>query len=249
MSSAAASPWREQFREVAARLGQPAEILRQLLGDVVRNAVTAVGAAGGSILVPDDDGQSLRFLVSHGPGADQLGSIKVPLEGSIAGSVYSTGVMMALGDLEEEQPANYYAEVSRKTGVATRTYLVLPILHGSRARGVATYINRTSPPPFQPFQPDEMTRARDYAVLEGVLLRYLERTWELARFAGYDLAVAWAALDPEGADPQATRTVPERPAEPWARLLRTLENLSPEDQEFCADLVAFVMRRRDWELR
>jgi hypothetical protein len=249
MSSAPPRPWREQFREVAGRLGQPAEVLRQLLGDVVRDAVAAVGAAGGSVLVPDDDGQSLRFLTSYGPGAEQLGSIKVPLEGSIAGSVYSTGVMMAVGDLEEEQPANYYAEVSKQTGVATRTYLALPILHGGRAHGVATYINRTGPPPFQPFQPEEMTRARDYAVLEGVLLRYLERTWELARFAGYDLAVAWAMLDPAGADPGLSHGGPERPAEPWARLLRSLEHLSAEDQEFCADLVAFVMRRRDWELR
>jgi hypothetical protein len=247
--SSAPTPWREQFRDVAARLAQPAEVLRQVLGDVVRAAVGAVGAAGGSILVPNEDGQSLRFLASVGPGAEQLGGIKVPLEGSIAGSVYGTGVMMAVGDLEEEQPANYYAEVSKQTGVATRTYLALPILHGGRARGVATYINRTGPPPFRPFQPDEMTRAREFAILEGVLLRYLERTWELARFAGYDLAVAWAALDPEGADPQATRTTPERQAEPWARLLRTLEHLGPEDQEFCADLVAFVMRRRDWELR
>jgi hypothetical protein len=230
-------------------LTQPAEILRQLLGDVVRDAVAAVGAAGGSVLVPDEDGQSLRFLVSHGPGAGQLGGLKVPLEGSIVGSVYSTGVMMAVGDLEEEQPANYYAEVSKQTGVATRTYLALPILHGSRPCGVATYINRTGPPPFQPFQPDEMTRARDYTVVEGVLLRYLERTWELARFAGYDLSVAWAALDPEGADPTVLRTGPERPAEPWAQLLRHLEHLSEEDQSFCADLVAFVMRRRDWELR
>src|SRR5262245_58060552 len=113
-NAAAPGSWQQQFREVAARLTQPGEIVRQLLGDVVRAAVAAVGAAGGSVLVPDEDGQSLRFLVSHGPGAEQLGGLKVPLEGSIVGSVYSTGVMMAVGDLEEEQPANYYAEVSKQ---------------------------------------------------------------------------------------------------------------------------------------
>jgi hypothetical protein len=31
-------------------------------------------------------------------------------------------------------------------------------------------------------------------------------------------------------------------------MLQSLERLSEEDQEFCADLVAFVMRRRDFEL-
>jgi signal transduction protein with GAF and PtsI domain len=243
-----AIPWREQFREVSARLSDPAETLRQLLGRLVEGAVAAVGAAGGSILVPDPDGQHLRFLVSRGPGADRLAPIRVPLEGSIAGYVYSSGLMMAVGDLDEEQPANYYAEVSRQTGVATRTYLALPVLQGGRVRGVATYINRPGEPPYRPFQADEMERARQYTVVEGAVLRHLERTWQLDRFAAYDLSVAWAALDPGGADPQALKRGPQPRQEPWARLLQSLERLSEKDQEFCADLVAFVMRRRDWEL-
>lgn len=243
-----ASPWREQFREVATHLQRPAEVLRQQLGDVIDRAVRAVGAAGGSVLVPEDDRRHLRFLVCRGPGADKILNMKVPLEGSIAGYVFSTGHMMAVGDLEDEQPPNYYAEISKQTGIATRTYLVVPILQGGRALGVATYINRDGPPPFRPFQPEEMELARQYALLEGALLRNLERTWHLANFAAYDLSVAWAALDPEGPDPIVASAVPERHVEPWVRLLQTLERLSEEDQEFCADLVAFVMRRRDWEL-
>src|SRR5262249_7693966 len=156
--------------------------------------------------------------------------------------------MMAVGDLEEEKPANYYAEVSKQTGVATRAYLALPVLQGGRVRGVATYINRPGAPPYQPFQPEEMEQARQYAVLEGAVLRHLERTSQLVRFAFYDLAVAWAALDPAEPAPFAKPAGPRRALEPWARMLQSLERLSEEDQEFCADLVAFVMRRRDFEL-
>src|SRR5262249_19052910 len=49
-SAAASGSWREHFREVATRLAQPTEVLRQLLGDIAGKAVDAVGAAGGSIL-------------------------------------------------------------------------------------------------------------------------------------------------------------------------------------------------------
>ena len=59
--------------------------------------------------------------------------------------------------------------------------------------GVATYVNRPAPP-HRPFQPAEMERARSYTVLEGPVLRHLERLRQLDRFGAYDLAVAWAAL-------------------------------------------------------
>jgi hypothetical protein len=94
-----------------------------------------------------------------------------------------------------------------------------------------------------------MERARQYTVLQGAVLRHLDRIWQLDRFGAYDLAVAWAALDPAGPDPAATRPAgPERHLEPWARMLQHLERLSQEDQDFCTDLVGFVARRRDWEL-
>jgi hypothetical protein len=245
----AADSWGEQLREVAARLAQPEETLRQLLGDLVGRALHATGAAGGSVLVPDD-ARHLRFLVSRGPGADKLDGLRVPLEGSLAGYVFSAGVMMAFGDLQGEHPPNYYAEIGKEIGVMPHAYLALPVLHGSRVLGVATFVNRPGPPPYTPFRPEEMERARAYTVLEGVVLRHLGRLRQLDRFGAYDLAVAWTALDPSGPDPAAARpwTAPEGDLEPWARMLQHLERLSGEDQDFCADLVAFVARRRSWEL-
>jgi hypothetical protein len=239
--------WAEQFREVAARLTQPAEVLRQLLGDITDRARTAVGAAVGAVLVPDDT-RHLRYLVTRGPGADRLADVRVPLEGSIAGYVYSTGSMVALGPSEGEQPAGLHEEIGRHLGAAPSAYLALPILHGGRALGVAAYVNRAGPSP-APFGQDEMERARQYTVMQGAVLRHLERLWQLDRYGAYDLAVAWAALDPTGPDPEATRAAgPERHLEPWARMLQHLEQLSQEDQDFCTDLVAFVARRRNWEL-
>jgi GAF domain-containing protein len=238
------SPWGEALREVGEQLRQPTEGLRQLLQEVVARAVTAVGAAEGSILVPDGE-QDLRFLVSHSPASARLAGLRVPIAGSIAGYVLGTGQMTAVGDLQEQGSPQFYAEIDRQVGVATRTYLVVPILLGSRVSGVATYVNRPSQPPYQPFQQHEMEEARKFAALEAVLLRHLERTRQLAQLAGHDLAAALAALRAGAAGPAAAPPAqPEGASDPWVRALGEMEGLPEEDLALCFDFVELVARRR-----
>jgi GAF domain-containing protein len=232
--------WGDEFRDVAARLDQPAAMLRQLLHDVVARAVAAVGAAEGSILVPDADGQRLRFFVCVGPAAGKLIGLHVPLEGSIAGYVFNTGQMTAVGDLTGEHHSSFYAEIDKTSGVATRTYLVVPILLRGRAQGVATYVNRPTGPPYQPFQQDEMAKAQVFAGVEAVLLRSWERTGQLAQLAGQDLA---AALGTAGPDQTATLDA-GRHADPWTRVVRDLDSLAEEDQALCVEFVALLARHR-----
>jgi len=234
--------WREGLRHVGERLQQPTEGLRRLLQEVVARAVAVVGAAEGSILVPDNDESYLRFLVSHSPTADRLAGLRVPIARSIVGYVFGTGQMMAVGDITEERSVQFYAEIDRQVGVATRTYLVVPILHGSRVGGVATYVNRPTPPPYQPFQQHEMEQARAFASLEAVLLRYLERTRQLAEFTATDLATLSATLAPETpAAPAPTES--QGPRDPLVQALHDMEGLPEEAQSLCADFIALLARR------
>jgi hypothetical protein len=237
--------WRDFLKGVASRLDQPVTALRKLLEELVARAVTAVGSADGSILTPDADGRNLGFFVSHSPVASKLVEMKVPIEGSIAGYVFSTGQMTAVGDLAEEKPAMFYPEVSKTTGIATRTYLVVPILLAGRSHGVATYVNRPGQPPYQPFQTEEMTRAQAFAAVEAVVLSYLERTAHLARIAAQEMTEAWRLIDPAEPAPFSPRQQGAEAGEPWARVIRALEHLPETDQAFCADLVALVAQRRE----
>jgi GAF domain-containing protein len=245
--SAEPNSWHQTLRDVGERLGQPAEGLRGLLQEVVARAVAAVGAAEGSILVPDE-GEHLRFLVSHSPAAAKLAGLRVPVAGSIAGYVLGTGQMTAVGDLAEERSPQFYAEIDRQVGVATRTYLVVPVVLGSRVGGVATYVNRPGPPPFRPFQPHEMEQARGFAAVEAVLLRHLERTRQLAQLAANDLAATATALSPGTPASPAVRPGPEPARDPWVQVLQEVERLPEEDQTFCADFVELLARRRLREL-
>jgi GAF domain-containing protein len=244
--AAAASSWGEALRDVSERLQQPAEDLRHLLQEVVAAAVAAVGAAEGSILVPDQ-GSSLRFLVAHSSNAAKLVGLRVPVASSIAGYVYGTGQMMAVGDLTEERSPQFYAEIDRQVGVATRTYLVVPILLGSRVGGVATYVNRPGNPPFQPFQQREMEQARAFAAVEAVLLRHLERTRQLGQLASNDLAGVLDSLSLKMPAEQASAPPTDSADDPWLRALQAVETLSEDDQVLCADLIGLIAARRSQE--
>jgi signal transduction protein with GAF and PtsI domain len=231
--------WREQLRDVAERLHAPADSLRLLLQDLVRRAVGAVGSAEGSILVPDADGVHLNFFVSHSPKAEQVRQLQVPLEGSIAGHVFNTAQMMAISDLQEEKAVNFYDVIDKTLGVATRTYLALPVLSQGRALGVATYVNRPGEPPFRPFQPDEMSRAQTFAAVESVVLQSFLRIRQLVELASRDFE---AVLQPGGEFAGPARVVESSASEPWAAVLQAMHRLSDHDQALCAELVSLVAR-------
>lgn len=232
---AEASAWREQIRDVAERLLRPADALHGLLHDLVTRAVRVVGSAEGSILIPDAAGTQLRFFVAHSPKAEQVAQLHVPIEGSIAGHVFNTGQMMAMSDLQEERAANFYDVIDKTLGVATRTYLALPVLAQGRALGVATYVNRPGEPPFRPFDLDEMAAAQRFAAVEAVVLQTWQRTRQLAELSARDLD---GVLD-EAAASTAEMT-PLR--EPWASVLQSIHHLSEADQGLCAELVGVVAR-------
>ena len=67
-------------------------------------------------------------------------------------------------------------------------------------------MNRPGGPPFQPFQLEEMTKAQAFAGVEAVLLRYWERTSELARLAAHDLAAVLGTTAPAARGPARTWT-------------------------------------------
>ncbi len=235
--------WGDEFRDVTDRLDQPADLLRQLLHEVVVRALASVGAATAAVLVPDAGGRNLRFFVAVGLAADKLLDLQVPLDGSIAGYVFTTGQMTALGDLAGEQHPSFYAEIDKTSGISTRTYLLVPILLGGRAHGVATYVNRPGGPPFQPFQLEEMTKAQAFAGVEAVLLRYWERTSQLARLAAHDLAAVLGTTAPEAPAPGQDLDAGGH-ADPWTQMVGDQEGLAEEDRALCIEFVALLKRRR-----
>jgi len=193
-------PWRNALDDASGGLIESTERIRRTLLSIAQHAAADVGAAESSILVPTRRGAALRFFVSYSPHADKLQSLSVPIEGSVAGRVYTTGQLIAV---EDEPPAIALPSEPPKV------YLAQPLSLSEKTLGVATYVNRVGPPPFERFNKRDVQIAGRYAVLEAIVLRHYLRVQTLCHLAtsdlaqtlsrstGEELSVNFAALDTE----------------------------------------------------
>ena len=110
-------------------------MLQQLLEEALR----AVGAEEGSILLLSDDGQRLRFVVSHSPVADKLLGLEQPLDNGIMG--LSVSLQQPMIANEAERNTAWDPSVDAKTGVKTNSMMVVPLGTPTRKIGALTAIN------------------------------------------------------------------------------------------------------------
>lgn len=136
------------------------EPLTSSLKHLLEMSAADLNSAAASILVRDGADGDLQFLTAIGQVAEQLLKMRVPAGKGIAGFVMSSGQPMAVADVGEEQ--SFYAEVDKATGYSTQTILATPLRYKDDIIGVLEYINRGEGP-FEPFSPDDMDKAAQFA--------------------------------------------------------------------------------------
>lgn len=122
-----------------------------MLRELVADACGSLAAAEGSILVPVEGTDELRFFLSLNPVLES-GGVTVPVEGSISGYVFTT--RQAVAKIRPES-----AGVAKVDGLAnTRTsfLLAVPIMDDERVHGVATFVNRTEEKAGTPFSVEDL---------------------------------------------------------------------------------------------
>jgi GAF domain-containing protein len=102
-------------------------------------AVQAVSAAEGSILLLSEGGKSLRFVVSHSPVADKLLALEQPLGKGITGLSVSLQQPMIVN--ETERSSAFDPSVDAETGVQTKSIMVVPLVTPAEEFGALTAIN------------------------------------------------------------------------------------------------------------
>lgn len=132
-------------------LAEAGAMLRRLVED----SCEVLGAAEGSILVPTDEGDALRFLVSLNPVLEDS-ETTVPIDRSISGYVYTTRQAVAKVHPETEGAS----KIDRLSRSQTSHLLAVPILDDDRVYGVATFVNRRGNPIDRPFSIEELRRAQ-----------------------------------------------------------------------------------------
>lgn len=118
--------------------------LRRLLDE----AIEAVCAEQGSILLLSEDGKSLRFVVSRSPVADKLRQIEQPMGKGITGLAVALQQPMIVN--ETGRSTAFDPSVDAKTGTKTKSIMVIPLVTPQQEFGALTAINSTASAGFVP---------------------------------------------------------------------------------------------------
>ncbi len=115
--------------------------LRRLLGLIIQTAVDLLGTEAASILLVDERTGSLHFAASsEDSDYEMLRQIEVPIEGSIAGTVFKTGEPLIVG--RADQDPRHYNGVDQAINFSTQAVLGVPLQVRKHTIGVLEAINK-----------------------------------------------------------------------------------------------------------
>ncbi len=112
-----------------------------LLEQVLDNALSAVNARDGSILVPDQRTRELVFVVVRGdePNTELMGR-RLPAGEGIAGWVAKHRRAVIVNNATTDE--RFYPGVDREIDYRTRSVLAAPLIGGGRIIGVVEVVNK-----------------------------------------------------------------------------------------------------------
>ena len=114
--------------------------LDRLLQIIIKMAAELVNSEGASICLQDRRTGSLVFRAAAGPKSEELLNIQVPIEGSIAGTVFKSQKPLIVQDTESDP--RHYGEVDRDIDYATQSILAVPMIFKKRTIGVLEAVNK-----------------------------------------------------------------------------------------------------------
>lgn len=129
-------------------------VLKQLLDE----AVAAVCAKEGAILLLSEDGKFLRFVVATAGVADKLRGVEQPLSKGITSLAVSLQQPMIVN--ETGRDASFDPSVDAKTGMKTQSIMVIPLVDPDEEFGALTAVNSTAS---TGFTTEDLERYSDFA--------------------------------------------------------------------------------------
>ncbi len=124
------------FLRQAGSLSEEATFLQMAIG----LATELTESETASILEYDSEWNTLRFRSAPWFHQDLLSEVRVPLEGSIAGWVFTHRQPVIIQDTSQE--TRFFKGVDRLTGLSTRSLVAVPIVVNNEVLGVLEVLNR-----------------------------------------------------------------------------------------------------------
>jgi signal transduction histidine kinase len=115
---------------------------KTLLHNIIQNAARLLNCEAASILLHDERRNQLIFTTATGSDPNQLAEIPVPLEGSIAGTVFRENHPLVINDVQQDP--RHYSAVGQQVNFQPRTLLAVPMRIRDRVTGVLEALNKLS---------------------------------------------------------------------------------------------------------
>jgi signal transduction histidine kinase len=127
--------------EISVILNSTVE-LPPLLQSILETAAELLDCEKASILLYNETRGDLSFMSATGSDADQLAEIPVPLEGSLAGTIFRTGETLIINDVASDP--RHFKKVGERTQFETRSLLGVPMRRRGQTTGVLEALNKRS---------------------------------------------------------------------------------------------------------
>jgi len=114
--------------------------LKPLLDTIVDVACELTDSGAASLLLYDPSIQELRFEASPDMERSGLGDISVPLEGSVAGEVFTSGKTLVIQDASTD--SRIFRHVDKKLKLQTRSIIGSPLILQDETIGVLEALNK-----------------------------------------------------------------------------------------------------------
>ncbi|NBB85017.1 MAG: GAF domain-containing protein [Bacteroidetes bacterium] len=141
--SAVAPAQARKLLEISLQLNA-ARSLDELLPYIIAVAADALDCEAASLLLYDEDTCRLRFSAATGADPEELACIPVPLDNSIAGTIFTENHAVRVQDTADD--SRHYKAVDDETTFQTRSLLGVPMAIDGTPVGVLEALNKTTGP-------------------------------------------------------------------------------------------------------
>lgn len=114
--------------------------LDEVLHLILSAATELTNTEAASLMLLDEGGTELRFAASNGRQLDKLTTLRVPIGGSIAGSILLAGKPMVIENVQQDP--RHFPGVDRQLNFQTQSLLGVPLMLRERAIGVLEALNK-----------------------------------------------------------------------------------------------------------
>jgi len=153
--------------------------LNKLLDLIIHTAGELVEAEAASIMLADERTGELFFAASTGSSQEELQHIQVPIEGSIAGTIYTSGEPLIAEDVSKD--ARHFTGVDQSLRFQTRQILGVPLHVRDRCIGVLEALNKQGDASFNQDDVDVLSTISSQAAIAIDNARLISRLREANR--------------------------------------------------------------------